>query len=165
MDDLLHSGIKGQKWGLRRYQNDDGTLTEAGKARYDINGKLKNPTNMSSEDLKNSTNRLDLESRYAQLVGRSQPGKAMTRDNLIKVSAAFAASGAATLLFRKLKSGKWLEGSGRDPLKRRIGKTAITAMLAGGVGSLLAVSSSLGGNVFTSTPTKPAASTVKPTGE
>ncbi len=31
---LCHHGIKGQKWGYRRYQNEDGTLTEAGKKRY-----------------------------------------------------------------------------------------------------------------------------------
>lgn len=31
---LMHWGIKGMKWGLRRYQNPDGTLTEAGKLRY-----------------------------------------------------------------------------------------------------------------------------------
>ena len=30
----MHHGIKGQRWGIRRYQNEDGTLTEAGKARY-----------------------------------------------------------------------------------------------------------------------------------
>lgn len=30
---LIHHGIKGQKWGVRRYQNEDGSLTEAGKAR------------------------------------------------------------------------------------------------------------------------------------
>jgi len=32
-DYLAHYGIKGQKWGLRRYQNPDGTYTAAGKAR------------------------------------------------------------------------------------------------------------------------------------
>lgn len=31
---LMHHGIKGQKWGVRQYQNADGTLTEAGKKRY-----------------------------------------------------------------------------------------------------------------------------------
>lgn len=31
---IAHHGIKGQKWGVRRYQNPDGTLTEAGKRRY-----------------------------------------------------------------------------------------------------------------------------------
>lgn len=32
-DYLEHHGIKGQKWGVRRFQNPDGTLTEAGKKR------------------------------------------------------------------------------------------------------------------------------------
>lgn len=34
MSELYHHGIKGMKWGVRRFRNDDGTLTEAGKARY-----------------------------------------------------------------------------------------------------------------------------------
>ena len=32
--ELYHSGVKGMKWGIRRYQNADGTLTEEGRARY-----------------------------------------------------------------------------------------------------------------------------------
>ena len=32
-DEFYHSGIKGMHWGVRRYQNEDGTLTEAGKKR------------------------------------------------------------------------------------------------------------------------------------
>ena len=31
---LAHSGIKGQKWGVRRYQNQDGSLTPEGRRRY-----------------------------------------------------------------------------------------------------------------------------------
>lgn len=31
---IMHHGIKGMKWGIRRYQNKDGTLTAAGKKRY-----------------------------------------------------------------------------------------------------------------------------------
>ena len=35
MQELYHHGIKGQKWGVRRFQKKDGTLTAAGKKRYD----------------------------------------------------------------------------------------------------------------------------------
>lgn len=31
---LAHYGVKGMKWGIRRYQNADGTLNDAGKKRY-----------------------------------------------------------------------------------------------------------------------------------
>lgn len=33
VDTLQHHGIKGMKWGVRRYQNKDGSLTPAGKKR------------------------------------------------------------------------------------------------------------------------------------
>ena len=32
--ELYHHGVKGQRWGIRRYQNKDGTLTKAGQRRY-----------------------------------------------------------------------------------------------------------------------------------
>ena len=32
-NELYHHGIKGMKWGIRRYQNKDGSLTDAGKKR------------------------------------------------------------------------------------------------------------------------------------
>lgn len=35
MTELYHHGIKGMKWGVRRYQNADGSLTPAGKKRQE----------------------------------------------------------------------------------------------------------------------------------
>lgn len=36
MSELYHWGIKGQKWGVRNYQNADGSLTSAGRLRYGV---------------------------------------------------------------------------------------------------------------------------------
>ena len=47
---LAHHGILGMKWGVRRYQNPDGSLTSAGKERYGKNEKEK--TNKLTEDQK-----------------------------------------------------------------------------------------------------------------
>ena len=50
-NELQHFGIKGMKWGVRRYQNKDGSLTPAGKKRYDESGEKKEST---VEDYKES---------------------------------------------------------------------------------------------------------------
>lgn len=50
---LAHFGIKGQKWGVRRFQNPDGSLTSAGKKRYGQN------YNEVSENLNKARNSLD----------------------------------------------------------------------------------------------------------
>ena len=58
---LSHHGIKGQKWGIRRFQNPDGSLTAEGMARYGINSK--DPNRIG--DLKTRTKALRKASRQA----------------------------------------------------------------------------------------------------
>ena len=145
---LSHSGIKGMKWGVRRYENEDGTLTESGKARYNEDKTPKNSKDMTNEDLRNSSSRLAAENQYDQLAGRSQPGHSLNRDTAIKVGASFLASAGASFLFRKLRTGKWLEGKSTDSEKRRVGKSIITALFVGGAGALIAGASSVGGNIY-----------------
>ena len=42
-NEIMHHGVKGMRWGVRRFQNKDGTLTNAGKKKYsnDLHKKLK----------------------------------------------------------------------------------------------------------------------------
>ena len=48
---LAHYGIKGQQWGQRRFQNEDGTLTEEGRRRYGLNPKYANMTDKEMRDI------------------------------------------------------------------------------------------------------------------
>lgn len=89
---LVHSGVLGQRWGIRRYRNPDGSLTEAGKKKaakyakkysqltgFDIHGDAsksknhkdskstispKNLSEMSTAELNKATDRYNAETRY-----------------------------------------------------------------------------------------------------
>ena len=47
--ELYHYGIKGQKWGVRRFQNTDGTLTAKGRERYKDNREIHHKRNPNSK--------------------------------------------------------------------------------------------------------------------
>lgn len=71
---LAHFGIPGMKWGVRRFQNDDGTLTEEGKQRYGRDSepeskswKKSDASNLSDEELRRRNNRLQSERQYRDL--------------------------------------------------------------------------------------------------
>ena len=65
--ELYHHGIKGQKWGVRRFQNKDGSLTPAGKKRYDEPNSHSDKKEKQYKIPQNkSLHRLKLEDKYKQ---------------------------------------------------------------------------------------------------
>ena len=73
---VRHSGIKGMKWGVRRYQNKDGSLTPAGRKRYADDGatsddhvraRSKSVSTMTDKELNDAVVRLQREKTYKNL--------------------------------------------------------------------------------------------------
>ncbi len=114
---LEHHGILGQKWGVRRYQNADGSLTDAGKKRYEKEQRKaiakerkeasKNRSMLSDEELNKRVNRLQKEKQLRELtdqeINRGKRWVNKTADNVgsqtmqkILVEGGAAALGAAT---------------------------------------------------------------------
>lgn len=55
MNELYHHGILGQKWGVRRYQNKDGTYTEVGKKRYRKGSSFTRYSTADEKELRSAT--------------------------------------------------------------------------------------------------------------
>lgn len=80
--ELYHHGIKGQRWGVRRYQNPDGSYTKAGRKRYglDLNIDDTSRTNIARIRLGEARRRLDSSDRtnvqkHAELRDREKKAK------------------------------------------------------------------------------------------
>lgn len=88
MEELYHHGVKGQKWGIRRYQNDDGTLTDAGRKRYSA-GKItrelnKNERRLAKNISLNAEDRVRLKSKISDAAKTKVRLRMKERDALIR---------------------------------------------------------------------------------
>jgi hypothetical protein len=71
---LAHHGIKGQKWGVRRYQTKDGSLTSAGKKRY---------SKGDGKKAKKTTPEETVEQKRARLLKSSDPHELYSNKHLL----------------------------------------------------------------------------------
>lgn len=137
---LTHHGIKGQRWGVRRFQNDDGTLKPSGKARYNDNGKKKKAVDMSDEDLAKSNKRLQSEQQYNQLTGR--PYKNLTSKTDITIKAGASAVGSFLAVSGVMALKDFVTGE-----KINLGKMLVPGLLAAVGGTIGSLTTSVGGQV------------------
>lgn len=110
---LNHSGIFGMKWGIRRYQNSDGTLTEEGKRRKraayaertaaerdddygteNARSAPKSPREMTDDELRQAINRLKLEKEYRDLSAQTVAKGKTATEKLISTLGTIAAVAA-----------------------------------------------------------------------
>lgn len=99
--ELYHYGILGQKWGVRRFQNKDGTRTAAGKRRERA---ARNAESMSDEELRSAVNRLQNEQNYRRIMASRK--KSNAADNIRNATNVVRTAGSAVEIVNAISGGR-----------------------------------------------------------
>ena len=137
--ELYHHGIKGQKWGIRRFQNEDGSLNYNGKMRY---GNGKGGLNTSGKERYDKGHYKSI--KYG---GSENTGKRLKRA-AITTAAGFAAVRFAKMAIRGSANKTAMKAFMGDDKLEDYAKTGYTAMI-GGLAILGGVGTEIVGGVKT----------------
>ena len=97
-DFLAHHGTQGMKWGVRRYQNEDGSLTPEGRRRYGLNPKY---SGMSDSELRDTINKRRTQNEYLGLM--TEGSRKKQKEIKALVSTTFDAAKKGTDLYDATK--------------------------------------------------------------